>query len=262
LRLVRVPTTVLAQNDVGVGVKNGIDLDGVKNLIGVFAPPFAVLADFNFLVTLPDREWRAGAAEAFKVALIKDAAFFGFLCREAGAVFRRDKAVMQHLIRRCAELHLDHIRTGGDPFEMGSARPLDFGHWSAHHLEMLSRHALQHGEAVAIGIALDTTYAARAGWVTSEVREALLSALTECGLAIWHPLLEARDADGALAILGGLERFREHLGGRLTLTFPDGPGRQREEHALDFAEIAASVDYLRNWQGLRSGQNLATHQHP
>ena len=91
---------------------------------------------------------------------------------------------------------------------MGSARQLDFGHWSAHQMEMCSQHALQHGEAVAIGIALDTTYAAQAGWVTPGVREALLRGLTECGLAIWHPLLEARGADGGLAILDGLERFR------------------------------------------------------
>ncbi len=248
LRLVRVPTTVLAQNDVGVGVKNGIDLDGVKNLIGVFAPPFAVLVDHDFLATLPDREWRGGAAEAFKVALLKDAVFFDFLCREAGAVRRRDTEVMRHLVRRCAELHLEHIRTGGDPFEMGSARPLDFGHWSAHRLEVLSQHAVRHGEAVAIGIALDTTYAAQAGWVTPAVREALLRGLTECGLAIWHPLLETRGTDGGLAILDGLERFREHLGGRLTLTFPDGIGRRREEHAMDHAAITASAAYLRNWR--------------
>ena len=77
---------------------------------------------------------------------------------------------MRRLIRRCAELHVDHIAGGGDPFERGSARPLDFGHWSAHKLEQLTQYQLSHGEAVAVGIALDTLYSKRCGLLPARCR--------------------------------------------------------------------------------------------
>ena len=159
LRFVRIPTTVLAQNDAGVGVKNGMNDGGAKNFAGTFAPPYAVINDFEFLKTLPQREWIGGVAEAFKVAIIKDRPFFGYLCKHAAALRDRDQAVMEKVVHKTAALHLRHIATSGDPFESGSARPLDFGHWAAHRLELLSNFALGHGSAVSVGIALDSTYA-------------------------------------------------------------------------------------------------------
>ena len=85
VRLVRVPTTVLSQNDSGIGVKNSVNAFGKKNFLGTFAPPFAVFNDFTFLTTLSDRDWRAGISEAIKVALLKDATFFAFLEEHATA---------------------------------------------------------------------------------------------------------------------------------------------------------------------------------
>ncbi len=251
LRLIRVPTTVLAQNDAGVGVKNGLDFAGVKNGIGMFAPPWAVINDAAFLDTLPDREWLAGIAEAFKVAMIKDAEFFRRLCAQAPALRARDAAAMERLIRRCAELHLRHIATNGDPFERGTARPLDFGHWSAHWLETASDYRIGHGEAVACGIALDAGYAARRGWLAANAAAALRAALAACGFSLWHPELDRRDAGGRPAVFQGLESFREHLGGELTLTFPDGLGRRREEHTLDLDLAAAALEELSKAPGER-----------
>src|SRR6266571_5877490 len=161
LRHVRIPTTTLSQNDSGVGVKNGINAFGKKNFIGTFAPPFAVINDFQLLATLPDREKRAGYAEAVKVACIRDRSFFETLERDAALLQRFEPEAMRQLVRRCAELHVEHIATSGDPFEVGSARPLDFGHWSAHKLEQLSDFKISHGGAVAIGIALDVIYSKR-----------------------------------------------------------------------------------------------------
>ena len=158
LRLVRAPTTVLAQNDAGIGVKNGINAFGKKNFIGTFQPPAAVINDSRFLATLSLRDWRAGTAEAVKVALVRDRAFFASIEEMAPALAARQALAMQSLVRQCAELHLAHITQGGDPFERGSARPLDFGHWAAHRLEAMSDYRLRHGEAVAVGIALDTLY--------------------------------------------------------------------------------------------------------
>lgn len=244
LRVIRMPTTVAAQNDVGVGVKTGIDLFGGKNFLGTFAPPFAVINDFDFLDRLPAREWIAGIAEAFKVAMIKDRRFFSFLCRHADALRQRDAHAMQRMVITCARLHMNHIRTGGDPFETGNARPLDFGHWSAHQLEVMSRYRLRHGEAVSIGIALDSYYAMSAGLLPRRAFEALLSGLQTCGLPIWHPLLVKRTADGQLALFKGLANFQEHLGGPLTVTLPAPLGHRTEVHVMDNRRLEEGVEYL------------------
>lgn len=219
LRIVRVPTTVLGQNDAGIGVKNGINAYGTKNFLGTFAPPFAVLNDVRFLETLPRREAVAGMAEAVKVALIRDAAFFGWLTDHATALALCEPEAVAHLVRRCAELHLDHIATSGDPFELGSARPLDFGHWAAHKLESLSTHRLRHGEAVAIGMALDVLYSQEVGLLQATAVEAVLGLLERLGFRLWDRCLELAGANGARpAVLDGLAEFREHLGGELTIT--------------------------------------------
>ena len=245
LRLVRMPTTVAAQNDVGVGVKTGVDMGNSKNFLGTFAPPFAVINDFDFLDRLPDREWVAGIAEAFKVAMITNRRFFTYLCRDAKALRRRDRRAMEYLVKECARLHLNHIRRGGDPFETGSARPLDFGHWSAHELEGMSGYRLRHGEAVAIGIALDSYYAMTAGHISRAALDDLLKGLHESGLPIWHKLLEKRTSRGTLAVLAGLTRFREHLGGELTLTLPSPVGKRIEIHDLDPSVVEAGIAFLK-----------------
>ena len=190
VRLVRVPTTVLAQNDGGVGVKTAINDPAGKNYLGTFAPPFAVINDRHFLATLPDTEWRSGIAEAFKVAMIKDAAFFHWLVDHAADLAARDADAMDSLIYRCAALHLQHIRESGDPFEFGRARPLDFGHWSAHQLERMTGYRLGHGAAVAIGIQLDTEYAVRIGRLPATAANALHDALAAAGFALWDAALE------------------------------------------------------------------------
>lgn len=246
LRLIRVPTTVLAQNDVAVGVKNAMNFDGGKNLIGTFSPPFAVLNDFNFLRTLPDPIWISGIAEAFKVAIIQNAKFFQELCCDATKLRGRDEAAMERLIRRCAELHLEHIRTSGDPFEYGRARPLDFGHWSAHKLETMSGYRIDHGHAVAIGIAIDSCYAARQGWITDKEFQAICKGLADSGFALWDPLLEQKAETGKLEILDGLKNFQEHLGGELYLTFPKGIGRKFEVQEVREELVEQSIRQLKS----------------
>jgi len=238
IRLLRVPTTTLAQNDSGVGVKNAINFFGKKNWVGTFAPAWAVLNDFRFLTTQPDRVWREGIAEAIKVALIKDLSFFEFLEGAAAPLARRDMSSMQELVYRCAALHVQHICAGGDPFEMGSSRPLDFGHWSAHKLEQMTDHALHHGEAVAIGLALDVTYSHLKGWLTADERRRVLRVLETVGFTLYTPEL----ASGAL--LDGLREFREHLGGRLTIQMLHAIGEGFNVHEVDDALMAESARML------------------
>ena len=245
LRLVRVPTTVLAQDDSGVGVKNAINYRNTKNLLGTFAPPFAVLNDFDFLRSLPESGWTDGIAEAFKVAIIKDRPFFDWLCAHAAALRERDESDMEYLVRRCAELHLEHIRANGDPFEYGQARPLDFGHWSAHRLEALSGYAISHGRAVAIGLVLDAWYAVLNRWLDVASFEALYEGLSSVGFDLWHELLEAAGEEGVLLLWHGLHEFREHLGGHLCITMPRGVGSKHEIHEMNQDQVHAAVRKLK-----------------
>ena len=124
----------------------------------------------------------AGMAEAVKVALIRDGAFFNWLEANADALAEFDPQAMRYMIRRCAELHLRHIGTGGDPFEQGSARPLDYGHWSAHKLEGLSNHDLRHGEAVAIGTLAEARMAEQIGLAQPGLAEQISALLETAGL--------------------------------------------------------------------------------
>ena len=245
IRHVRVPTTTLAQADSGVGVKNGINLFGQKNFVGTFAPPFAVFNDFTLLATLKPEEKRAGLVEAVKVACIRDGKFFDEIERSATQLVAFADDAMKRLIFRSAELHLDHIATGGDPFETGSARPLDFGHWAAHKLEQLSRFQISHGAAVAIGLALDTLYSHRAGMLDINSCERILRLLEKLGFKLFaNELLNADDC-GQPAVLSGLEEFRQHLGGELTITLLHGIGRGVEVNAMDFKKILESIHELR-----------------
>lgn len=237
IRHIRIPTTVLSQNDSGVGVKNGINAYGKKNYLGSFAPPFAVINDFNFLKTLDDRDWRSGLAEAIKVALIKDVSFFDWLEQHAAELSRREMEPMRNSIIRCAQMHLDHI-AGKDPFEMGSSRPLDFGHWAAHKLEHLTNYTIRHGEAVAIGIALDSTYSHLKGWLKAEELRRILALISTLGFDLFDPALTGEN------LLNGLQEFQEHLGGQLTIMLLRGIGTGEEVHEMDGDLVRKAVAYL------------------
>ena len=230
VRLIRIPTTVLAQNDSGVGVKNGINAFNKKNFLGTFAPPYAVLNDFDFLTTLSDRDWRSGIAEAIKVALIKDRDFFDFINSNAEKLAQRNDSAMEQLIYRCCELHLNHIASYGDPFEMGSSRPLDFGHWAAHKLEHLTTYRLRHGEAVAIGMALDCTYSYLTGLLNEASWSKVIRTLKQLGFKLYVPELSSNltDTESADSIFGGLVEFREHLGGELAIMLLQNLGQGLE----------------------------------
>lgn len=245
IRHIRIPTTVLSQNDSGVGVKNAVNFRGVKNYVGTFAPPWAVLNDFDFLSTLPTRERVAGLAEAIKVALIRDREFYLWLEKNVDALATFQPKAEEHMVRRSAELHMDQIANGGDPFETGSARPLDFGHWSAHKLEALTNHHVRHGEAVAIGIALDTRYSVLAGLLPEGEDERIVVLLEGLGLRVWHPALDNTDRDGRLSILVGLDEFQEHLGGALTITLLSELGVGVEVNEIDSALMEQAMGWLK-----------------
>lgn len=245
IRLLRLPTTVLAQNDAGIGVKNSVNALGSKNFLGTFSPPAGVINDFDFLRTLPVRERCAGMAEAIKVALVKDPSFFTWLVAHAAELAQGKEAQLEHLVYETAKLHLAHIAQGGDPFESGSARPLDFGHWAAHKLEALTEHRLQHGEAVAIGIALDTRYAVATKMLAPEIGDAVLALIRRLGLPTYDLALEKTDSHGRPLFISGLEEFRQHLGGNLCITLLRGVGEGVQVNQMDTEQILAARDWLK-----------------
>ena len=254
IRHVRFPTTTLSQGDGGVGVKNGVNFFGKKNWLGSFSVPFAIINDFAFLESLPDRERRNGIIEAIKVALIRDRNFFEEIETMAPALAALEQTALERVVQRSAELHVDHIATSGDPFELGSARPLDFGHWAAHKLEQISKFRITHGEAVAIGIAVDLIYSVKKGILDAATAERILTLIEGIGFATFSPhLLEKGRSENAV-ILEGLEEFREHLGGELTVTLVPEIGQKLEVHEMDRDLILAALGDLR---ARRSGQGAA-----
>lgn len=227
IRLIRIPTTTLAQADSGIGVKNSVNLFRKKNWIGTFAVPWGVINDRRLLESLSDRDFRCGFSEAVKVSLLKDPGFFDRLCLDARSIARRELACWQ-AIEDSAKWHLQHITEGGDPFEMLEARPLDFGHWSAHKLETMSGFELRHGEAVAIGVAVDTIYSTLVHGFPESDAQRVLDCLQHLGLLIEHPAMLREDE-----LFAGLEEFRQHLGGRLTITMLQEVGKPVNVHDID-----------------------------
>jgi len=237
IRLIRLPTTTLAQADSGVGVKNSVNLFEKKNWIGSFAVPWGVINDESLLATLPDRDFRCGFSEAVKVSLLKDPEEFARIEAGAEQIRERDMTVARDVIRRSAQLHLEHITRGGDPFESLEARPLDFGHWSAHKLEPMTRFELRHGEAVAIGVAIDSVYSSLVHGFPQEDAQRVLQTLANLGLSLNHPLLEKIDV-----LFDGLEEFRQHLGGRLTVTMLEQIGRKIDVHQIDRQRMQQAIE--------------------
>ncbi len=239
VRLIRMPTTTLAMDDAAMGVKNGINKFGKKNFSGTFSVPWAVIADEQFLTTLTDQQFLCGFSEAVKIGCLKDPSLFNLIEQNASKIVARDPLISMAIIKRSAELHLDHIAQGSDAFETNEARPLDFGHWAAHKLESMSTYEIAHGDAVAIGIALDCEYAVRMKMLPQADSNRIIASLKALRLPTWHPLLSQIDQ-----LLRGLEEFREHLGGRMNITLLKSIGESTEVHQMDSAVVAASVKAL------------------
>lgn len=233
VRLVRFPTTTLSQDDSGVGVKCAINHFGKKNWVGSFGVPFAVVNDFAFLHSQDESTRRAGLIEAVKVSLVKDADFFEWIEANAEGLALLDPDLLETCVERSALHHARHIAEGGDPFECGSSRPLDFGHWAAHKIEALSGYQLDHAHAVAVGLALDTLYSAKSGLLSPAAAERILKVVETLHLPLTHEALDLRGVGGKRRVFDGLEEFREHLGGRLTVLLLKAPGVGIDVHEMN-----------------------------
>jgi len=251
IRIVRLPTTTLAQADSGVGVKNGVNLFGKKNWVGSFAVPWGVVNDAKLLETLSPRDFRCGFAEAVKVSLLKDPGFFDQICLAADRIVKRDADATFPIIKASARWHLQHITRGGDPFEAEEARPLDFGHWSAHKLESISQFRLRHGEAVAIGVAIDSIYSSLVHGLPTADAHRIVNCLRQLGFTFDAPELQDTDV-----LFKGLEEFRQHLGGRLTVTMLEEVGKPINVHAIHEDRMREAIDTV-----AKMHPRILTHPH-
>jgi 3-dehydroquinate synthase len=186
IRLVQVPTTLLAMVDSAVGGKTAVNLPQGKNLVGVFAQPVAVAMDLSTLSSLPDREYRSGLAEVVKYGVIADAALFGMLERGADALRRRDPAVLEEVVARCCAIKAGVVSS--DERESGPRAVLNFGHTLGHAVETAAGYGhLLHGEAVAVGMAFAAHLSAiRSGLPAGEAAR-VVRLIEEFGLPVRLP---------------------------------------------------------------------------
>lgn len=244
IRHIRIPTTALAQGDSSVSVKNGVNRYGQKNYLGTFTPPHSVINDYDFIAALPDRDKVSGMAEAIKVALVRDRSYFDWLEKHHAKLANFNADAMQYMIRRCTELHMNEIKYHNDPFENGRARPLDFGHWAAHRLETLTRYKIKHGEAVAIGMALDARYSVLTNHLTPGSDERVCQLLENLGFTLWDDALLRKSKSGGWSIMQGINDFKEQLGGELSITLLAEIGAGIDVNAIDESRVLHSIDWL------------------
>ena len=184
---IAVPTTLLSMADASLGGKTGFDLPEGKNLIGAFYPPKLVLADPEFLKTLPEREFISGMAEVTKHGIVSDPELFDLCGRGLDWV----KEHLEEIIRRGMAVKIEVIEE--DPYEKGFRAALNLGHTIGHAVELVSRFNLRHGEAIAIGMVVEAKYAALIGLTNQALVEKIQRALKSLGLPTQIPAETSRD---------------------------------------------------------------------
>lgn len=178
---IAVPTTLLSMVDASLGGKTGFDLPEGKNLIGAFHPPKLVLADIQFLKTLPERELISGMAEVVKHGIISDPELFN-LCSN-GLDWVKDN--LEEIVKRAMAVKIKVIED--DPYEKGFRAALNLGHTVGHAVELVSKFDLRHGEAIAIGMVVEAKYSAQIGLASQNVVEAIESTLKKLNLPTQIP---------------------------------------------------------------------------
>lgn len=242
LPYLQAPTSLLAMLDASVGGKTAVDTPHGKNLVGAFHPPAAVAADPRVLLTLPERDYRGGLAEAVKHGLIADREYFAWMGREATALLRRDEAALTRLVHRSVEIKAQVVSE--DEREAGRRAILNAGHTVAHALEQATDYTVPHGEAVAMGLVAECTLAERLGVAAGGTSAAVVSLLERLGLPV-----RLRNSPPAPRILEAMGRDKKNRMTRIHFTLPREIGNISTEggftRAVDESEIAAALEAIR-----------------
>ncbi len=175
IKLIQVPTTLLAMVDSSVGGKTAVNFKGIKNNIGSFYQPGMVLIDSNFLDSLTDKEYLNGLVESIKIAAIRDKEFFEYINANKSSILKRSKAIMEYIIAESCRLKAEIVEQ--DEKEAGIRKLLNFGHTAAHGIESDSNYKIHHGFAVALGMIYESKYALQNGYTDKETYEAVYGLL-------------------------------------------------------------------------------------
>ncbi|MDR1744423.1 MAG: 3-dehydroquinate synthase [Planctomycetota bacterium] len=254
LRLVQIPTTLLAQVDSSVGGKNGVNVAVGKNLVGTFLQPELVLVDPVFLDSLPEREYRAGVAEVVKTAVLDGREFFSELERSQDRLRERDHGFLSEAIARCCRVKTGYVMA--DELDTGKRQLLNLGHTFGHALEALAGYdgRVVHGEAVAVGMVLACDFSVKRGTMPVADANAVRELLSRLGLPVtiaelgkssgaetgigmpWRDLLAGKEGERALFM------DKKADGGKVNLVLPHAIGDCRFEKGFD---AGAVMDFMR-----------------
>jgi 3-dehydroquinate synthase len=237
VRIVHVPTTLVAQVDSSIGGKTGVDLPEGKNLVGAFHPPKLVVADPEMLRTLPHREYRSGLYEVVKYGIIADPKLFRFLETHMNAVLRRDPAALDWIIPRCIAIKARVVNK--DEREHGLRKILNFGHTLGHALEAATAYKrFLHGEAIAWGMMAATLL----GVATNRTREADATRIFRLIASVGPlPSLAGIRASQLRNIMAGDKKAR---GGRVLWVLARAIGRTEWDVEVPWAVVARAFAEL------------------
>ncbi|NQT22644.1 MAG: iron-containing alcohol dehydrogenase, partial [Candidatus Omnitrophica bacterium] len=248
---IRVPTTLLGIIDAGIGVKVGVNYKGHKNFVGAFYPPYAVVSDVSFLRTLDPRQMRSGMAEMLKMAIVSDRRLFEDIEKYGDKIIRNIPfEEKDEIIRRASMGELRHIQR--DFYERDLRREVDFGHTFAHYIEDISEYSLLHGEAVALDVLITSHIAMQRGILKPAVFERIVKVVQGLGLPLFHESLTLEN------MVTGVQRAKEHKGGRLIAVIPEDIGKVVFTEEISKDEIEEALKYFR----MKSGESSEPYGHP
>ena len=209
-----ISTSLLGQVDASVGGKNGVNVEGYKNMVGTFTQPKFVICDVDLLRTLSPREFRTGLAEIIKAAVIADAELFEMLEQADFSTLQRDSDTLREMVYRAIKVKADIVER--DERESGDRRLLNLGHTLAHAIEKSSS-KFNHGEAVAVGLAMIAEVAANRDMLAVADKERIVALLERAGFAL-EPPVEVR------TLLKAVKRDKKAEGDSIHVVFPLGVG--------------------------------------
>ena len=209
-----ISTSLLGQVDASVGGKNGVNVEGYKNMVGTFTQPKFVICDVDLLRTLSPREFRTGLAEIIKAAVIADAELFEMLEQADFSTLQRDSDTLREMVYRAIKVKADIVER--DERESGDRRLLNLGHTLAHAIEKSST-KMNHGEAVAVGLAMIAEVAANRDMLAVADKERIVALLERAGFAL-EPPVEVR------TLLKAVKRDKKAEGDSIHVVFPLGVG--------------------------------------
>ncbi len=233
---IQIPTTLLAQVDSSIGGKTAIDLPAAKNLAGAFYQPRIVISELSFLRSLPKRQLRSAMAEIIKYGIVKDKRLFEYIEENCAKIIKGDERALEYLIFRSSEIKADVVAK--DEFDDKGLRViLNYGHTAGHAIEAASSYSgkYDHGESVAIGMAIAADIALKLKMITQKNAQRITSLIKRCGLPV-----QAKGLNSS-RIYNSLLHDKKFIRGKNRFVLPVGIGRARVTEGIPAAIIKKAI---------------------